>query len=197
MSKPILWIDLETTGSDAQEHSLIEIGAVVTDDTPELTVIDHFTVVIKTITDEWVDAVPVVLDMHTKNGLLVESLTDGVNYPDAVNMFADWVNSFDWRNRRVPLAGSGVGHFDRVWLDRMLDDVKPEFPQMAYWSYDIGCVRRFARLGGLRDLEDFGYDGTQAGANKPHRALDDIFDHIAEARAFISMFAAVQAGQDA
>ena len=180
----ILWVDLETTGTDVIRDCLIEIGAVVTDDSAKLVQIgDPFSVVIETHPEDWLDVVPVVVNMHTANGLMGESIVGpntGLN--DAIDEFEDWVDSFAWGGSLVyAIGGSGVAHFDREWLAHhtQLD--------MRYWSYDIGPVRRFARLAGIRNLSKWGYEPP--ASPKAHRALDDIQDHISEARALMAMMA--------
>lgn len=196
MSK-ILWVDLETTGSDLEGNKLVEIGSIITDDSPELNELGDFTAVIHTDADDWVECAPVVLNMHADNGLMVDSLTASEHFASrdhVLTEWAFWVTEILGAQKRVALAGSGVAHFDRGWLDREIADAdSPLASDLArrfqFWSYDIGPVRRFAKLAGLRDLTEWGYDGRKQGAGKTHRVLDDIRDHAAESRALIAAFA--------
>ena len=192
----ILWVDLETTGSEIEGNSLIEIGSIVTDNSPDLNEIGSFTAVIHTEPSDWLDTVPVVIDMHTENGLMADSLAGGGPRHDVVDDWADW--ALELCDGRIPLAGSGVAHFDRKWIDYELAAAGPTrractdlAQQLQYWAYDIGPARRFSKLAKL-DLGLYGYDGAQAGAGKLHRGLADIRDHAVEARAIIRAFKAAR-----
>lgn len=198
MSK-ILWVDIETTGTDVNSELLVQIGAVVTDDTPELHEQGAFQVTFATEPHDWLDVDPYVIDMHTRNGLMADSLADGLDYFEAFDLFLDFIERHFNINRQIPLGGSGVGHFDRTWLvhhmsDKLGDLLHRVMPKFRYWSYDVGCARRFAKIAGL-DLEAYGYDGANAGANKAHTGLADIRDHVSEARAVILAFQAAD-GQE-
>src|SRR5690242_8523654 len=78
----ILWVDLETTGSDETKDDIIEIGAVYTDF--ELNLISDFTCVIEPCEYALgrLMKTPVVREMHTKNGLLDDCISSSERHPD-------------------------------------------------------------------------------------------------------------------
>lgn len=169
----ILWLDLETTGSTI-ECDVIEIGLALTN--KKLEVIDTFSQVIRPIHPEQLLSLePVVLDMHTKNGLLNDIIQQkGVYLSEANMLIGDWLYSnIDYKKDKIPFAGSGVLHFD-------LQFIKRDFPSISrvttYWAYDVGVMRRI-----LRDFVEVKWDKP---AEKSHRALDDVLSHIEELRLF-------------
>lgn len=166
----ILWLDLETTGNRPHDD-IIEIGAVMTDislralGTFEATYRTHLTL------DDLGDT---VARMHVGNGLW-EAVTMSPRFAeDGEQRVLDFVREFVSPRDVVPLGGSGVSHFDRRYIDRTWPRVSRA---LTYWAYDIGSVRRFARLAGI-------YPPIQGA--KSHRAMDDVLSHIEEARWFLS-----------
>jgi oligoribonuclease len=171
--KFLAWMDLETTGSSPVSESVIEVALVVTD--PDLNIRERRTwTVMPRMEDHLLLMDPVVVDMHIKNGLLAEVLKrEGVILDIADKAVSKALEPY-LTNGKIPLAGSGVSHFDRRFIRRYMPHTEK---RLTYAPYDIGSVRRFARLAG-RKIED-----------RPltHRALDDVLDHIEEARSYIEM----------
>lgn len=168
----ICWIDLETTGSKDTDI-IIEIGAVMTD--RELNELSSKQLVLH-IGREWLDQMdPFVVDMHTKNGLLEECFKSDVYVSDADAEMTRWIKQYT-SGDHIPLGGSGVSHFDRKYIKRYLD----KFDQyLTYWAYDVGSLRRQLRL--------FGFEIPDRKVNLTHRALDDIRDHVVEAKGYRDM----------
>ena len=176
----LLWLDLETTGSDETNDCIIEVGCILT--THDLTEIAEFTSVVKPeplglgrmLQNDIVRA------MHEKNGLLTDVLaTTDADKPHVVTRrLLDWLQSNGAAQGKTVLAGSGVGHFDIRFIRRYM-------PQLArflrYWVIDIGSIRR---------AHDMWVGTTISTANdgKTHRALDDVRCHLAEARAFATFW---------
>lgn len=169
----ICWIDLELDGNRETSH-LLNIGAVMTDrDFNELSSMN----ITCYMDPAWVkDMEPVVVDMHTKNGLLKEALLSHTNRLEADRMMVEWIRQYT-KSSHIPLGGSGVSHFDRQYIKRDL----PEFNRyLSYWHYDVGVMRRFFMLFGL-DISPM-----DTRDDKTHRAIDDIRAHIEEARRYKS-----------
>lgn len=191
MSQPathVLFLDLETTGSDRETSDIIEVGVALTLATPELPIIAAYSTPVRlrshsTVDDAMVDMTPQVVDMHTKNGLLDElRLGKGLPLWAADLAVKSIVQKYVPPNRKVPLGGSGVGHFDRGFVNR-------DFPTLAkrltYWPLDIGVFRRMAMLAGVKLPK--AHDRA-----KTHRALDCVEDAITEARFYFDLL--VKAG---
>jgi oligoribonuclease len=175
--KYIFWIDLETTGSDLDtvnehsgvrtRHEIIEIGAVITD--MKLNVHDGRSHVIGHQID-MENVAPVVVDMHTKNGLWKDVAKSTLTIGEADNELAEWIKRFNG-NDHMAFAGSGIMHFDRKFIRR---DLPLLDKRITHWGLDVGVIRRTFKF--LLGSEEWPED------NKSHRAIDDALFHIEEMR---------------
>ena len=67
----LAWIDLEMTGLDPDLHVIVEIATLITDD--QLNLIAEGPDLVISATEEQLEKMdPVVVEMHTKSGLLDE-----------------------------------------------------------------------------------------------------------------------------
>lgn len=186
MTNKILWVDLETTGTDEKTGKILEIGAIVTDDSHELNELAELSVV-EPLKCPWQHLdTQVVFDMHMANGLIADCVAAYKDFNERVLggvqiTFHQFINEH-FPKGKIPLAGSGVGHFDRRWIVEQLGFGS----RLTYWSYDIGCVRRFLQLANVE------LPGYTAPENKAHRGLDDVKDHLAEARAALKFFRSLE-----
>lgn len=181
----ILWLDLETTGASYAE-SIVEVGIVATDASPELRPLDEFQSLVEPDADRWrylknggFDQRE-ARDMHRASGLLDDidrglrqgTLPTLIEAEGAILHFVRTVAGTS--TEHIPLAGSGVGHFDRQFIRRDW----PKFDRrLTYWVYDVGVMRRMLRLAGRSALEQ---------GPIPHRALDDARRHVEEARYYLT-----------
>lgn len=169
----ILWFDLETTGN-LPTSDIIEIGAVLTD--YELNEISDFSATIRAMPSlNLFDLDPVVIDMHTKNGLWRDLKTqpNHLAYDTLEQDILIWLNEHTKNEKQhIPAAGSGISHFDRKYLTTYLPGLNN---RLTYWNLDIGVVRRFM------ELAHTPLDKALVEA-KTHRALDDAKAHVQEAR---------------
>jgi oligoribonuclease len=187
----LLWVDLETTGDDETLDDIIEIGALVTDF--DLQVVGnsfHATIEPSEFALGRLMKNEVVRQMHTDNGLLLECITGmarALSIADAERDMLYWLDTLiNRRTRKGPvtkfrfqLAGSGVSHFDR----RFIDGRMPKLSKLLTFApYDIGQVRRGFKFAGV----DLG--NTASSQIKTHRAEDDILMHLREAQDFHEMF---------
>lgn len=170
-SQPILWLDLETTGLDVNHDRILEVAAVLTNG--DLKVIESYHAVLKwpKETLEQLITEPEVWEMHSRNGLIDACVEASATLPDVSGDLLRFLD--DYVDGQVILAGSGVAHFDLLWLREWLPRVAE---RLAYYTLDIGIVRRFLQIVVGLPEED--------RPQVPHRALDDVLLHIEEARAY-------------
>jgi oligoribonuclease len=170
-----LWFDLETTGLDPWYDSILEVGLVVTNARLEELAVRRYLMHAPYRWDE--TAHPDVLEMHRKSGLTAD-LDDPFNNfhyhaPVAVERQILHVIEPYLEDGKIILAGSGVATFD-------LQVIKAQMPELAqrltYYTLDIGVVRRYLQDICQVELPNLG--------PVSHRALDDVFHHLDEARLF-------------
>lgn len=208
--KYLVVLDLETTGTDEHQDSIIEVGIVLC--TLDLVEVAEWDSIV--MPTHWGGSRPVqwwtdgghwlrslmneyVAGMHTQNGLINELMATGADRKGMADFWFGvngiqqqlerWLSGYGKRHEFM-LAGSGVSHFDRRFLKAQL----PEFEKwLQYPNMDVGVVRRFATL-------LCGVDVPDLSEGKTHRALDDARIHLQEMRnwrAFIENgVSAVKAG---
>lgn len=176
----LLWTDLETTGTDENRDTILEIATIIT--TPDLVEIDRYTTVIQQKAG-WTDRMsPVVYEMHRANGLIREiARGDGVSCVRAETGVIERMACYGGKHDFM-IAGSGVAHFDRRFL-------KAHMPELDSWlqypALDVGSTRRQLEKWGGQDLV------PKLNDAKTHRALDDVLLHLEEARHYQRVFQAV------
>ncbi|MFC5568903.1 oligoribonuclease [Lysobacter yangpyeongensis] len=163
----LIWIDLEMTGLDTDNDSILEIATVVTDaqleilaEGPELA-IAHPLERLQAM-DEW------NRNQHGKSGLWQRVLEQGVTMAEAeqrtLDFLAQWVPA-----NCSPICGNSICQ-DRRFLYRCMPRLEKYF---HYRNLDVSTLKELARrwaptvLNGVRK-------------ESKHTALSDILDSIAE-----------------
>jgi oligoribonuclease len=174
----LLWCDLETSGSDVKKDCIIEVGMILTN--CDLEEISSFQSLVYPTEQGWGRMMQndIVRTMHQNNGLMDELIKVGKEAPrvdEVARGILKWLVSTHAPQGKIGLAGSGVGHFDRAFIQKFMPQV---MNYLRYWVLDVGVIRRsYEMFTGLTP-------GDQNGDNKAHRAMDDIRHHLEEARTF-------------
>ena len=176
----LLWFDMETTGENPREDDVIEVGCVIT--TVDLVEICSYTTVLKPSESALARlmALEPVRVMHEANGLLVDAVnTSSERTIDDVteDLFA-LMDEHGVVAGRVVLAGSGIARFDIPFIAEQMPLLNSILP---YWCLDIGSIRRAHEMW-------VGTEVTTVNDDKTHRALDDVYCHIEEARAYAALW---------
>ncbi|MBL1376015.1 oligoribonuclease [Zobellella iuensis] len=163
----LVWIDLEMTGLEPDEHRIIEIASIVTDkelkvlaEGPVLAIHQPEAELAKM--DEW------NVRTHTGSGLVARVQASTVTEAEAVAQtlafLRQWVPE-----KSSPLCGNSIGQ-DRRFLVRHMPELEAFF---HYRNIDVSTVKELVRRWQPALLEQF----TKKGS---HQALDDIRESIAE-----------------
>ena len=159
------------TGLDHTRDRIVEIATIVTDD--ELRIIAEGPDLVVHADDEVLAAMdPVVVEMHTKSGLLAAIRASTVTIEEAGRQTLDFIKAHVPDPRTVPLCGNSIGT-DRRFLDKYLPEIEN---YLHYRSVDVSSVKELVK----RWYPDL----TQGMPRKAglHRALDDIRSSIEELR---------------
>lgn len=167
----LAWMDLEMTGLEPARHVIVEIATLLTDD--ELNVIATGPeLVISATEDELSGMDQVVIDMHTKSGLLDQIRASTVTLEEAKQQTLDFLRANIPAPRTIPLCGNSIG-MDRRFLAAHMPEVE-DF--LHYRSIDVSTIKELGRRW---------YPDVLATAPRKetgHRALDDITESLNELR---------------
>lgn len=165
----LVWMDLEMTGLDPLRNVIVEIATVITDD--DLGVLAEGPDLVVGATSEQLDAMErVVVEMHTRSGLLDAIRSSDLSLADAGRQTLEFIKSHVPQAGTVPLCGSSIGT-DRRFLAAQLPDVEN---WLHYRCVDVST---------LKELCGRWYPAVLKSAppkKTSHRALDDIHESIAE-----------------
>ncbi|MBY6018678.1 oligoribonuclease [Ferrimonas balearica] len=163
----LIWIDLEMTGLDPEQNTIIEIATIVTDselnvlaEGPVLAVHQPESELAKM--DEW------NVRTHGNSGLTERVRASKVDMAEAerqtLAFLAEWVPA-----GASPICGNSVGQ-DRRFLVKYMPALEGYF---HYRTIDVSTVKELVRRWEPSLLDQFSKAGT-------HQALDDIRESIAE-----------------
>jgi oligoribonuclease len=184
----LVWVDLETTGLEAERESILEIACIVTDSA--LQPIATFCAITNAARYHAIALLdPVVQAMHTRSGLWDASMSAPRGQAQVAAEFRDFLDAHlptvevDGKPRRVAaqLAGSTIS-FDRSFLRQHM---RAAHDLLHYRNLDVSTLNEVAR----RFWPDV--YATRPGAGKKpedaaHRALDDIEASIACLRHYLA-----------
>jgi len=168
-SERLIWIDLEMTGLDTDNDSIIEIATVVTDgqlnvlaEGPEFAIAHPLSTL--EAMDEW------NRNQHRRSGLWQRVLDSQVSHAQAeaqtIAFLQQWLPA-----NASPMCGNSICQ-DRRFLHRQMSRLERYF---HYRNLDVSTIKELARRWSPQVL---------AGVSKTssHTALSDVHDSIAELR---------------
>jgi oligoribonuclease len=165
----LVWMDLEMTGLDPDRDVIVEIATLVTDD--ELNVIAEGPDLVIRQPEELLSAMePVVVDMHTKSGLLDAIRQSTISLEEAGAKTLEFIKLHVPEPRTIPLCGNSIGT-DRRFLARYLPDIEN---YLHYRSVDVSTIKELTK----RWYPKVGID--RPSKNGQHRAMEDIKASVRE-----------------
>lgn len=163
----LIWVDLEMTGLDPEQHKIIEIASIVTD--KELNILAEGPVIAihqpeeeLEKMDEWCTTT------HTGSGLVERVRTSELDEDAAVKLTIEFLEK--WVPKGVsPICGNSIGQ-DRRFLYKHM----PLLEEYFHYRYiDVSTLKELTRRWKPEVLQGLSKKGS-------HLALDDIRDSIAE-----------------
>ena len=166
--KNLLWLDLEMTGLDPNQQTIIEIATLITDADlniiakgPSLA-IGHDQKTLSNM-EAW------SLKTHTKSGLLDKVTRSKITMQRAEEESLAFITLYCFP-QKSPLCGNSIGH-DRRFLERYMPRL---FAYLHYRNIDVSTVKELVRRW-------YPKNGSAEPKKKTrHIALDDIYESIEE-----------------
>ena len=167
----LVWMDLEMTGLEPDRHVIVEIATLITDDELQI-VAEGPDLVVHQPAEALAEMDEVVVDMHTRSGLLPAIQASTVTLEEAGAQTLAFIREHVPERRTVPLCGNSIGT-DRRFLAAYLPEIEDH---LHYRSVDVSTIKELARRW---------YPGALSALPRKataHRALDDIRESIEELR---------------
>jgi oligoribonuclease len=166
-SKRLIWIDLEMTGLDTQNDSIIEIATVVTE--PNLKIVAegpnlaiHQSDSILDQMDNWNK------NQHGKSGLVERVRKSNISLKDAEDMTLEFLQKLSNKGQ-CPMCGNSICQ-DRRFLARLMPRLEAHF---NYRNLDVTSLKIASQLWAPEIARSY-------SKTSKHLARDDIFDSIYE-----------------
>ena len=165
-STNLIWIDLEMTGLDTDNDTIIEIATIVTDS--QLNALEEGPVIAIHQEDSILDAMDEWnTRQHTKSGLVERVRASANTIADAERMTLQFVEKFV-APKASPMCGNSICQ-DRRFLHRLMPDLESYF---HYRHIDVSTIKEIVKR--------WYPDEKQFDKESSHLALDDIRDSIEE-----------------
>jgi len=167
----LLWVDLEMTGLDPNEHVIIEVAAEVTD--WSFKTLASYEAVIKQPDDVLERSNPWAKDQHAKSGLTERVRTEGRPEQDVIHELVGFIQA-QFGDEPAVLAGNSI-HNDRMFINKWWPEVDQH---LHYRMLDVSSWKLIMQ----------GKYGVSFDKNDTHRAFDDIQASIAELQYYLEWF---------
>jgi oligoribonuclease len=173
----LVWMDLEMTGLEPDTDVIVEIATLVTDDNLNI-VAEGPDLVVHQPANVLAIMKPIVVEMHTKSGLLGAITSSTITLEDAGAATLEFIKLHVPEARTVPLCGNSIGT-DRRFLAKYLPEIEN---YLHYRSVDVSSVKELAK----RWFPKSGIDRPNKGGM--HRAMDDVRESVRELQYYREKF---------
>lgn len=170
----LVWIDIETTGFNVKDSSILEVAVVITN--KELNVIDQKNVVInvdlsKEKMDNW------CIQTHTASGLFQEVKNSEISLGQAEDEILAFIKKHS-KEKISPMCGNSV-HFDRKFISYYM----PKVNNFLYHRcIDVSSLKTSFKIWNDKEFK------LPFKKKYEHRAMGDIKESIMEARFYKKIF---------
>ena len=165
----LVWIDLEMTGLDPDKHAICEIATIITDS--DLNVVAEGPAFVISLDEDVLAAMdPWCVEHHGRSGLTKRIRVSDITNDEAENRTLQFIKTYV-KEGQAPLCGNSIWQ-DRRFLERYMPNLER---YLHYRMIDVSsikeCVKRW-----------YDHSFLPPPKNNTHRALDDIYESIAELR---------------
>lgn len=140
LKEPLVWIDLEMTGLEIDQHTIIEIACIVTDgelsrciEGPAIAI--HHTDEVLSGMNEW------CVEHHGKSGLTQRCKDSKIDLKEAEQQVLSFIKTYIPDENKGILAGNSI-HVDRMFLNKYMPDL---IKHLHYRIVDVSTVKELAR----------------------------------------------------
>lgn len=174
-SQRLIWIDLEMTGLDPEQHHVIEVATIVTD--AELNTLAEGPVIAINQPQEYLDRMDEWnVKTHTGSGLVDRIKASDYDEQKATDETIEFLQQYVDANSS-PMCGNTICQ-DRRFLAKHMPQLEAFF---HYRNLDVSTLKELAKRWKPEVLKGFKKKGT-------HEALQDIRESIAELRHYREHF---------
>lgn len=167
----LLWVDLEMTGLDPQQHVIIEIAAEVTDF--QFQTLASYEALVLQPEDKLANMHPWAQSQHDVSGLTERVRREGKPERDVIHEMVGFIRA-QFGDEPAVLAGNSI-HSDRIFIRQWWPEVEA---LLHYRMLDVSSWKIFMQ----------GRHGVQYRKKEVHRAFDDIQASIAELQYYLEWF---------
>ncbi len=168
VSTKLLWVDLEMTGLDVDNHVIIEVAAEITDWT--FKTLASYEAVIHQPDEVMERSSPWAKEQHAKSGLTERVRTQGRPELDVIHELVGFIQA-QFGEEPAVLAGNSI-HNDRLFVKKWWPEVDA---LLHYRMLDVSSWKLVMQ----------GKYGVSFDKNDTHRAFDDIQASIAELQYYL------------
>ena len=164
----LAWIDLEMTGLDYENNVIVEIASIVTD--KDLNILaEGPSFVIQASEYDLAKMNDFVVAMHTKSGLIEAIKQSKISINEAQKKTLEFFEKYCFPGLS-PLCGNSIWQ-DRRFLKKYMSELDNFF---SYRIIDVSSVKEIVRRWYPDNV------ATEFKKSETHRALEDIYQSIAE-----------------
>lgn len=165
----ILWIDIETTGTNPLKDNILQIAIIITDNKNRV-LIEREYIVKHKLKKVWKKADPYVQDMHTKTGLWDRIEVEGVELKEIDEKISKLIKDNMMTDYRLNIGGNSV-HFDNSFIQAQMSETAE---LLSHRVLDISAVIQWFRV--------YGNKVDMPKHVVSHDALDDIRHSIEQSK---------------
>lgn len=167
----LLWVDLEMTGLDPQQHVIIEVAAEITDF--EFKTLASYEALVLQPEDKLSGMNEWAQRQHDASGLTDRVRREGKPERDVIHELVGFIGA-QFSDEPAILAGNSI-HNDRLFIRQWWPEVED---LLHYRMLDVSSWKIFMQ----------GRHGVQFDKRETHRAFDDIQASIAELQFYLEWF---------